>query len=78
MSTYFVWTTRRHVDRTLAAKIDNAIKAVAPSASFVRHYAAGNETHGWIERDNDGMNDANFRRKENEELIRIAVNMLGV
>jgi len=74
---YFVWTTKKNVTRAAAAKIDKAVKAIDPSMDFVRHYAAGNDTHGWLERPNDGTNDYNHVRARNAECVKIAESILG-
>ena len=51
---HYVATTRLNVSREQARQIDAAVKAIDSRAEFVRHYAAGNALHGWIEitRDN--------------------------
>jgi hypothetical protein len=74
---YFVWTTKKHVTRAAAAKIDAAVKLIDPSMEFVRHYAAGNDTHGWLERPNDGTNDYNHVRARSAKCIEIAEKALA-
>lgn len=73
---FFVWTTKLHVTREQARQIDEAIKRIDSSADFVRHYAPGNDTHGWIARPNDGTNGYNHVRARNAELVKIAESIL--
>ena len=74
---YFVWSTKAAVTRRAATEIDEAVKAIDPGMTFVRHYQAGNETHGWLERANDGSNDTNPVRSRNNQCIAIAKRILG-
>lgn len=74
---HFVWTTKSEVNRKAAAEIDAAVKSIDPSMYFVRHYEAGNDTHGWLERSSDGTNDYAWRREKNNKCIAIARKALG-
>jgi len=76
MSTYFIHTYNCEVTRKQEDMINARIKAIDSDAVFVRHYAAGNHVHGWIERPNDGTNDYNIRRAKNAKLVRIADEVL--
>ena len=78
MTPYFFATYQTKVTRKQAAEINKRIAAIDESASFVRHYAPGNDTHGWLERPNDGTNDANWRRARLAEMRAIADQVLGV
>lgn len=78
MTTYFVWTTKAEVSRKAAADIDAAVKEIDSSMCFVRHYMVGNDTHGWLERDNDGTNTQNWRVANNNRCIEIAKARLGL
>lgn len=77
MSSYFVWTTKKNVTRKQADQIDAAVKAIDPDMTFVRHCAAGNDTHGWLERPNDGTNDYNHVRARNAECVKVAEKILA-
>jgi hypothetical protein len=77
-TTYFVWTTKTDVSRKASADIDAAVKQIDPTMSFVRHYAPGNDTHGWLERNNDGTNDQNWRVENNRKCVEIAKARLGI
>lgn len=76
-TTYFVWTTRQDVSRKQEAEINRAVKAIDQSMIFVRFYAAGNDVHGWLERDNDGTNNYNWRRADNRKCVEIAQQILS-
>ena len=79
MSTsYFIWSTQKHITEVQAAEINSAIKAIQNDADFVRHYAPGNPTHGWIERPNDGTNDYNYQRELNRKCAEAAKKILGL
>lgn len=65
MSEFFIASTRRTVTQAAASRIDLAVKAIDPTASFVGPLSIpGNDTTGWIERPNDGTNDYGYRREE--------------
>lgn len=69
---YFVWTTKAFVSVAQAELINEQIEAIDPSMAFIRHYAAGNETHGWLERPNDGTNDYNHVRERSARCVKVA------
>jgi hypothetical protein len=73
---YFISTYTVQVTRKQAKEINRRISQIDPKAAFVRHYAAGNHVHGWIERPNDGTNDCNFRRETNMQMKQIADKIL--
>ena len=78
MHTYFFAIYQCQVTRKQAVEINRRIAAIDESAGFVRHYAPGNDTHGWLERPNDGTNDANWRRARLAEMRAIADEVLGI
>jgi hypothetical protein len=66
------------VSRQQAKRINDAIRPIDPSMSFTRHYAAGNDAHGWLSRPNDGTNDYNHVRDRSQRCIDIADRVLAV
>jgi hypothetical protein len=44
---------------------------------FVRHYAAGNDIHGWLVRPNNGSNDHNHVRERTARCIAEAERILA-
>lgn len=77
MTETFLWTTREIVTPETARKITEALQAIDPDADFTRFFQAGNETHGWITRPNDGTNDHNERRSQNKRLIETAERIIA-
>jgi hypothetical protein len=73
---YFISSWTCDVTEAQAEQIDRAVKQVDPEMEFVRHYAAGDRTHGWLERPNDGTNDYDFRRESNQQARAIADEIL--
>jgi len=69
------WTCE--VTEKQAAEINKLIKAIDADAVFIRHYAAGNNCHGWLERPDDGTNDYDHVRANKLEMRRIAGVVLG-
>lgn len=77
--TYYVFTTTTKVTKAAAKRINNQIKELDPSATFVGPLSIpGNETTGWIERPNDGSNDYNGVRANNASMAEIACRELGI
>lgn len=78
MSDYYIRTYKCQVSVSQARRIDREIKKIDSGADFVRHYAAGNDIHGWLVRDNDGRNYENEVRCQHKKMIEIADRILGV
>jgi hypothetical protein len=77
MTEYIAWTTTTQVSKTAAEQIRSAVAAIDPSMDFVRHYAAGNDIHGWLVRPNNGSNDYNHVRERTARCIAEAERILG-
>jgi hypothetical protein len=77
MTEYIAWTTKRQVSKKAAEQIRAAVAAIDPSMDFVRHYAAGNDIHGWLVRPNDGSNDCNHVRERTARCIAEAERILA-
>lgn len=75
---YFIWTTKRRATSSQAAEIQRRCQKVLDDVTYVSHNAPGNDTHGWLERPNDGCNDYNSFRAGFRECIAIAQEVLGI
>ena len=72
MSQYFILVTKKKVAKTAAKKIDQLIKEIDSTASFVAPLSIpGSEVKGWLERPNDGTNDYNHARERNLRMAAI-------
>jgi hypothetical protein len=67
--TYVVKTYSCRVNKHQARQINETLKGIDRDATFIRHYEAGNDIHGWIERTNDGTNEQGWRRERNRRLV---------
>lgn len=78
MSEYFVWTTRTKATKKQAREINRLVKEIDETMDFIGPVSIpGNETHGWLERPNDGTNDYAFRRDDNNLCVAVAKKILG-
>ena len=79
MSQYFILVVKKKVAKTAAKKIDQLIKEIDSTASFVAPLSIpGSEVKGWLERPNDGTNDYNHVQERNLQMAEIVRRELGL